>query len=440
MTARTRAVTVNLGSAYPVGHRQLSRIRAPSLIQMYEGGWDNGRVAVEYGDFQELVDEVSALLGAPATLEDRDFRLIAFGVHEGDDDTATDPVRTRSILTRRSTAEVRAWFERFGIAHATGPLRIPAAPSEGVLRGRLCLPVRHGGVVYGYVWLLDEAEHTAAQLAAAMAVAARIGDRLAAASRAGSAAGTALRALLTASSRTARDEAEDALRTALAGDADAVHALVCVRLPAGPAEPVEPVELPGLRAVPGAAALTRLPAAAAAHRPQGTPPAEPVALLVRLRSPQVLAPARTAAVRLLEALGAQGAAGISRASAGLGALPGAWREAVDAARAAEAEPGLGPIARWSDLGAYRLLTALPPGIAPDPAVAPLLTAAHRELARTAEVYLDHAGQAGRTAAALAIHRQTLYYRLARIESLTGLDLADGESRLLLHMALKAARL
>ncbi|MYS21492.1 hypothetical protein GA0115240_131423, partial [Streptomyces sp. DvalAA-14] len=162
---------------------------------------DNGGVGTDYGGYggglQELVDEVSALLGAPATLEDRDFRLIAFGAHDSEDAAATDPVRTRSILTRRSTAEVRAWFERFGIARATAPVRIPAAPDAGVLRGRLCLPVRHSGVVHGYVWLLDEAEHSAAQLAAAMAVAARIGDRLAATSYAGAEAGEALRALLT---------------------------------------------------------------------------------------------------------------------------------------------------------------------------------------------------------------------------------------------------
>ena len=151
---------------------------------------------VEYGDFQELVDEVSALLGAPATLEDRDFRLISFGVHDSEDGSAVDPVRTRSILTRRSTAEVRAWFERFGIARATEPIRIPAAPSAGVVRGRLCLPVRHGGVVYGYVWLLDEAEHSPAQLSAAMTVAERIGDRLAAGARTGNEVARALRALL----------------------------------------------------------------------------------------------------------------------------------------------------------------------------------------------------------------------------------------------------
>ncbi|MBY8883198.1 helix-turn-helix domain-containing protein, partial [Actinacidiphila acidipaludis] len=235
------------------------------------------------------------------------------------------------------------------------------------------------------------------------------------------------------------------------------------------------------RAVPGAAALVLVPdgshGPAAPYRAAAAGRTDPVALLVRLRSPQHVAPARAAAVRLLEALapgsGASGGAGsdakdgrsvapggdgspaggppaagaaagavagVSGGREGLGALPEAWREARDAARAARAQPDLGPVAGWADLGAYRLLTGLPAASAPDPAVAPLLTPDRRDLARTAEVYLDLAGQAARTAAALAIHRQTLYYRLSRIEELTGLDLADGRSRLLLHMALKAARL
>lgn len=97
------------------------------------------------------------------------------------------------------------------------------------------------------------------------------------------------------------------------------------------------------------------------------------------------------------------------------------------------------MARWSELGPYRLLTALP-ARAPDPAVAALLRPEHRELARTAETFLDNAGQAARTAQTLGIHRQTLYYRLSRVERLTGLDLGSGADRLLLHMELKTARL
>jgi hypothetical protein len=296
------------------------------------------------------------------------------------------------------------------------------------VRGRLCLPVRHAGFVYGYVWLLDEAEHSPAQLSSAMAVAGRIGERLAAMSLAGAETGRALRGLLTAATRADRDTAEDALRLALDRDADEPHALVCVRAPAGET----PGALPGLRTIPSGAALARVP-----ERGRG----ELVALLVRLRSRQVLGPARTAAARLLDSVGSPGAvAGIGAARGTLGELPAAWREATSAARAAHAQAELGPIAKWSTLGPYRLLTALPSGAPPDPAVAPLLTEDHQELAHTAEVFLDHAGQAGLTPTALAIHRQTLYYRLSRIEQLTGLDLADGEARLLLHMALKAARL
>ncbi|MCM2421829.1 helix-turn-helix domain-containing protein [Streptomyces sp. RKAG293] len=407
------------------------------------------------GDYEELVDEVSALVGAPATLEDRDFRLIAFGAHDSDDG-AMDPVRTRSILTRRSTAEVRSWFERFGIARATGPVRIPAAPDAGVVRGRICLPVRHRGIVHGYVWLLDDSAagpDPDPRLVAAMEVCDRIGDRLAAESRAGADVGRELRAALTASPGQRREAARDALSAALGPDADEVHALVCVLGWTAPPAPAGTggsdtadgaddgsAELPGIRSIPGAAALCRVPA----HGPPGpgpVPAAEPLAVLVRLRSAQHLSPARTAAARLLETSTAPGAvAGIGDPARGLDGLSEAWRQATAAARAARAQPRLAPVADWSGLGPYRMLSALPGGTAPDPAVLPLLEPSHRELARTAEVYLDCAGQAGRTAAALAIHRQTLYYRLSRIEQLTGLDLDEGEDRLLLHMALKAARL
>ncbi|MGW2064042.1 PucR family transcriptional regulator, partial [Streptomyces sp. NPDC001937] len=115
--------------------------------------------------------------------------------------------------------------------------------------------------------------------------------------------------------------------------------------------------------------------------------------------------------------------------------------AVDVLATTDNAPG-SPVADWSAIGPYRLLTALPPtaDTTPDPAVRPLLTPPHTDLARTAEVFLDCAGQASRTAAELGIHRQTLYYRLSRVEQLTGLDLNDGEDRLLLHLALKRARL
>ncbi|MDR3083831.1 MAG: helix-turn-helix domain-containing protein [Streptomyces sp.] len=401
---------------------------------------ENARVADVFksgrGDYQELVDEISALLGAPATLENRDFELIAFAAYdsEGDfDEASLDPVRTRSILTRRSSAAVRKWFEGFGIARATGPVRIPPTPEAGVYRGRICLPVRHRGVVLGYVWLLaDEPGPPEAQLATAMEVTTRIGALLADEAQAGADLTRELRAVLTAERGWQQDMAVAAMRTALGMRGDGLHTVVCV----APWLSADPDDAPSARTIPAATALCTVPWGA-----QG----QSLALLVRLRSADVLTPALTAASRLLREaegkhVGGRAAAGVAGARHGLTELNAAWREASAAARAALAESRLGPVAQWSDIGPYRLLTSLPPRASHDPAVQALLGPAHRELARTAEVFLDCAGQAGRTASQLGIHRQTLYYRLSRVEQLTGLDLDDGEDRLLLHMALKGARL
>ncbi|MHA5051832.1 PucR family transcriptional regulator [Streptomyces sp. SD15] len=417
---------------------------------------ENARVTGEYrgeyrGGYQELVDEISALLGMPATLESRDFELIAFGAYDSEgelDPSALDPVRTRSILTRRSTTAVRTWFEGFGITRAMGPVRIPPTPEAGVYRGRICLPVRHRGVVLGYIWLLDDDPGPSeAQLSAAMEVTSRIGALLADEAQAGADLTRELRAVLIAERGWQRDMAVAELRTALGPRGDGLHALVCV----APWPSADPDEAPSVRTVPGATALCTVPWGATGQS---------LALLVRLRSTEVPTPALTAALRFVrEAEGERGggggrpgvraeegsrrgktAAGVAEARVGLGELGAAWQEASAAARAVLAEPRLGPVAPWSSIGPYRLLTALPPEAAHDPAVRALLSPAHHELARTAEVFLDCAGQAGRAAAELGIHRQTLYYRLSRVEQLTGLDLDDGEDRLLLHMALKGARL
>ncbi|MGC9379313.1 PucR family transcriptional regulator, partial [Streptomyces sp. MH13] len=280
----------------------------------------NARVTTDSrGDYQELVDEISELLGAPATLENRDFELIAFGAYdsEGDlDPSALDPVRTRSILTRRSTTAVRAWFEGFGITRATGPVRIPPTPEAGVYRGRTCLPVRHRGVVLGYVWLLDtEPGPTERQLTAAMEVTARIGALLADEAQHGADLSRELRAVLTADRDWQRDMAVAELRTALGARADTPHAVVCV----APWPSAGPDDAPSVRTVPGATALCTMPWDGDASRALWAAGAagQSLALLVRLRSADVPTPATTAAGRLL--VRARGAAGAAAGAAGAAA-------------------------------------------------------------------------------------------------------------------------
>jgi hypothetical protein len=364
-------------------------------------------------DLQDLVDEVSRLLGAPATLEDPDFTLLAFCAQGDEALTGLDAVRTRSILTRGSTEATRRWFRGFGIDTATAPLRTPADPVAGVLT-RLCLPVRHRGRLHGWLWLLDEGRTDLdlpdpPGLARACALADRAGAVLA--------------------TRPSAGDAGD-LRAAVAGDG-ADHQAAVERL-AGRLGRDTPVTLVALRPGPAGLPVDWVPPGAGAV---SAPVGPLVAVLLPLPHVEDDRPAVALSAAALHRLPAGSTAGVAVPRPGCRDLPEQWREAVDAARVAAVEPTLAPVAAWAELGAWRQVVRLP---GPDPAFAALL--ADPVLARTAEVWLDHAGSPGRAAAELVVHRQTLYYRLGRIAELTGLDLADGGDRLALHLALRTARL
>jgi DNA-binding PucR family transcriptional regulator len=63
---------------------------------------------------------------------------------------------------------------------------------------------------------------------------------------------------------------------------------------------------------------------------------------------------------------------------------------------------------------------------------------HGDLVSTLAAYLRHGGNATRTADALYLHRNSLRYRLARIQALTGLDPDDPDARLALQIGILLA--
>jgi len=64
-------------------------------------------------------------------------------------------------------------------------------------------------------------------------------------------------------------------------------------------------------------------------------------------------------------------------------------------------------------------------------------AQHRSsMAQTLDAYFDHHGNISQTAESLFIHRNTLLYRLERIQELTGHDMSQANMRLAMHLALK----
>jgi hypothetical protein len=381
-------------------------------------------------ELQDIVDEVSRLLGRPAILEDRHFNLVAFCSHGGE----IDEIREHSILQRRSTAAVREWFEQFGISASDGPVRTPAAPDQRILP-RLCLPARWNNLTYGYLWLLDEAPRGSDQalLPAAMALAGQAGVLMAAQSRARDDLEFKLRDLLSADRETAERSAAEIDQLGIIRRGVAV-AVVELRLKLTATERRTPINLwPLPRTVLTAADDDR------------------TTLLVPVPGND-LGPARDVAgrardlyaERLGTVLGERLVAGIGAPRPDLAEARASWVEARLAARTGQAEPRLGPVAAWPELGVYRLLACGPEaalsGAVLDPAVLALLETGDRELIATASAYLAAAGSVQETAAALSVHRQTVYYRLQRIEQVTGLDLSRGDHRLSLHLGLTLAPL
>lgn len=378
-------------------------------------------------ELQDIVDEVSRLLDHPVTLDDRSFNLVAFVSHG----SAIDDVRQSSILQRRSSPEVRRWFEGFGIATATGPVRTPASPEHGSL-ARLCLPVRWKDVTYGYLWAVDEGhEIDDSVLPAAMVLAERAGALMAQQARTREDLGFLLRDLLSTDPETVE------------GAADEIDAQRIIRRET----PVAAVELRLVRGpVTGAAVMNlwTLPRSVIAWVGE-----DHTTLVVPLAGDD-LSPAhelaeRTRALyleRLEPGADVDLVAGIGSARGDLADLRGSWEEARQAARVLDAVPRLGPTAAWADLGVYRLLRCGPEAVLAeavlDSSVRRLLDHGSAELLETARTFLAQAGNVQRTAAALNVHRQTVYHRLRRIEQVTGLDLTAGDDLLVLHLGLALA--
>ncbi|MBS2965010.1 helix-turn-helix domain-containing protein [Actinocrinis puniceicyclus] len=380
-------------------------------------------------DLQDLVDGAALVSGAPVTLEDREFNLVAVSAHQ----RPGDAVRQDSIMHRRATPEVRRYFESFGIAHAADPVHIPPDPRRGLL-GRLCVPVRWQSVTYGYLWLLEDPEAGAADgrpmpLAQLLAAAGRAGVEMARRSRLREDLGWKVGDLLSTYPETRARAAEEIAES--------------WSLPPG-----TPVAAVSVRPAGGSGAVFvnawRLPRTILVGSGEHA-----ATVIVPLSAPGELSAARgmiRSAFAALTASAPPGAAaptpvaGIGGPADSLVRARESWLQARIAARVAASRRPDGPLVlEWPQLGVHRLLgagtdAALREAVVTS-GVAALLAEGGAQLVRTAKAYLDEAGSAQRAAQTLSIHRQTLYHRLERIERISGLDLGSGQDRLQLHLAL-----
>ncbi|KAB2809027.1 PucR family transcriptional regulator [Pimelobacter simplex] len=374
----------------------------------------------------DLVEDMARLTDAPCTLEDPAFRLIGFSDHRGDD--VVDWIRERSILERRSSDDVRAWFRALGIEDSPGPLRTPADTGLGIV-GRLCVPARHLGRVHGYFWLIDPAgridEATWPEAVRIAESAARLLD---VAERRQAHRDALFRDLVEGGRLAARASAVD-LAQAAGLDLDEPVTCVLVERPELLDQVASRPSRPGVVWVRSATGATGVAAAVVrAELVAGTTGLDDLLAAVGLG-------------RRLDALDRVTRAATGSVAGGVDRIAAAHRDARVALRVARTRPP-GSVVAWSTLGPLALL-----GVARDddlaaavlaPDLRTFLDAAPPDVLTTLRTWLDEAGSASRTATRLAVHRQTVYHRLGQVEEATGLDLARGADRLRLHLAVELA--
>lgn len=134
--------------------------------------------------------------------------------------------------------------------------------------------------------------------------------------------------------------------------------------------------------------------------------------------------------------------GMSGPAETLADWPRVYTEAVQAMQLGK-RLHIGEVVEYSSLGVYQLLVQLediPASRAfTDSVIGPLVEYDEKHnssLVQTMDAYFNNHGNISKTAESLFIHRNTLLYRLERIQDLTGHDLNQANMRLGLHLALK----
>jgi hypothetical protein len=327
---------------------------------------------------QVAVDRLGASLGLPVLVEDPQHRPLWWSAQG-----TVDGTRMRTILQRKVDPAATAVVARLGLAKATGPVRVPASPEADMLP-RWCIPLRSGRDLLGYLWVLDPDESmTATQLAEAVTCA-ELATRAIAQDRLAGGGRDKRRAVL--------------LRElAAAEDLDAAHELVHLEeLDPGVTVSVNAPRRPGGWALPDGMSVHTTHARSAPAT--SGPPVPLVRLHIAVERAQQVARAMRAGARL-------------------------------------ADP------TWDSLGAWHLIASAPAELAVadiHPGADALVALERDDLLVTARSVLEVGGDVAQVAEALHLHRTTLYYRLERIEALTGVNLKAGPGRDALLFALRLA--
>jgi len=376
------------------------------------------------GDLGALADATAAAAGGPVTIEDLHGRLLAFS----QDGQEIDAERAATILGRRVPERWMRELRRAGVFERLMRSEDVVAVDVPGLRPRRAIAVRSGDTVLGAIWLLapaagavpgaDDALREAAPIAALQLLRHRVADDLERRVRSGM-----LRTLL----RGEGPAKPMVARLGLPADAELVVVAIEPQRPPAPDRLLDLV-LVHLHAFhwPAAAAILD----------------ERVYVLVALADGRDRDALRRVTedciVRAEPTLGAGLRAGISLAAGGAIA---AGRRGAD--QCLELGPRDERVVLFEEVHGRALLADVELFLRSRRAtISPelqLLVDHDREhgtmYLETLRAFLDVLGDAGRAAAAVQIHVNTLRYRVRRILEITGVDLSDPAARLALEVQL-----
>ncbi|MBC3193359.1 helix-turn-helix domain-containing protein [Pseudonocardia sp. C8] len=392
-------------------------------------------------DLYAVANTAAAALGGPVEIDDAALRVLAFSNLPGE----LDDLRTRSILTRLPPEDFLVWLRETGTAvrirHTDTPVRIDPPGN----RCRLVMPVRAGIDVVGYVWVAEGDETLGPRHARLLVEVARVASAHLMRGGASQDPGRRARAELLARALDGRADTAS-LAAHLQVSADTRFALVGFRPRHGWRDPqVEPryvrdqLELRGaVAARPGAGTVVDgghvygvVPV------PAGGTPADDGA------GTTLVATAREVVTLIGNQLGVDLVAAVDTPGRTLDGLVDS-RGDVDRALSLLAEDRSRTVATCGELRPQVTLALLRelardrPQLLSGPvvALAELDRTRRTDYLATLRAYFDAASDLSDAARILFVHRNTLRYRLRRIQELSGLDLSDPAERLVAELQLR----
>jgi sugar diacid utilization regulator len=406
---------------------------------------------------QALAETVGHLVGNSVTIESPRHDLLAFSAMRG----AVDRVREETILLRRGAARALAWAIREGhvsaICKADHPVRVPPNPALD-FSGRLAMRVAVDDEVLAIIWVTDSARplqprDEAVIVQAAQTAAAILIQRRAAVQKEAELHTEILEDLV--QGRISGLENVRSLARGLGWDLDRLQHVLVVRIDHLEAlrlrhagqhgwrlqrvreRITEAVRLEVLAvdalAIIGPRSSGVIVLCSTGHSEEGRRKAAAMRLAERIvKRVAALAPEVSVTV------------GVGRDMARVEDLPESFHQAELAAHLGGSLWGGNRATHHADLGVYRVLFTLrEQGEMIAPPLQRLIdhdSTHHTEYVRTLTSYLACMGRLRSAAARLAIHRNTLEYRMQRIGEIAGVQLDDPNDRLTLELGIRLLEL